>query len=307
MRINTPPPPPTASLTQRIYSYYGGNPPHDDPHRRDHDNRSSPPTLLRPLPQCRSPSPQKHSLRRTGPRNKRPHLRPPRPLRPGHLARQTLRRLAQPRQRSHRHSTANVLPGHHEQRRLPLHAGRPSLPHASLRFDRDDRSLPNSLSPSHPWPLSRKALPPPIHARAHSRTQRRHQATRRVLRLEVLSPNRSKGENNTLMKIVIPGGTGQVGHLLARHFHAQGHNVIVFSRTPQPVPWRIVPWDGLTLGPWVAQPEQSDVCINLAGRSVNCRYTPANRRAIFDSRVLSTKILGEAIASLQHPPAIWLN
>jgi uncharacterized protein len=109
------------------------------------------------------------------------------------------------------------------------------------------------------------------------------------------------------MKIVIPGGTGQVGHLLARHFHTQGHDVIVFSRAPQPAPWRIVSWDGLTLGPWVPELEQSDICINLAGRSVNCRYTPANRRAIYDSRVLSTKILGEAIASLHHPPAIWLN
>jgi uncharacterized protein len=109
------------------------------------------------------------------------------------------------------------------------------------------------------------------------------------------------------MKIVIPGGTGQVGHLLARHFHTKGHDVIVFSRTPQSAPWRIVPWDGLTFGPWVAELEHSDICINLAGRSVNCRYTPANRRAIFDSRILSTKILGEAIACLQHPPAIWLN
>jgi uncharacterized protein len=109
------------------------------------------------------------------------------------------------------------------------------------------------------------------------------------------------------MKIVIPGGAGQVGHLLARHFHAQGHSVIVFSRNPHPAPWRVVPWDGLTLGPWVAELEQSDVCINLAGRSVNCRYTPANRRSIIDSRVLSTQILGEAIASLNHPPAVWLN
>ncbi|WP_353066389.1 DUF1731 domain-containing protein [Tunturibacter psychrotolerans] len=109
------------------------------------------------------------------------------------------------------------------------------------------------------------------------------------------------------MKIVIPGGAGQVGHLLARHFHAQGHNVIVFSRTAHPAPWRVVPWDGLTLGPWVAELEQSHICINLAGRSVNCRYTPVNRRAIFDSRILSTKLLGEAISSLHHPPAIWLN
>ena len=109
------------------------------------------------------------------------------------------------------------------------------------------------------------------------------------------------------MKIVIPGGTGQVGHLLARHFHAQDHDVIVLSRTVQPAPWRIVPWDGLTLGPWVTELEHSDVCINLAGRSVNCRYTPANRRAIFDSRILSTQLLNQVIASLDHPPAVWLN
>jgi uncharacterized protein len=109
------------------------------------------------------------------------------------------------------------------------------------------------------------------------------------------------------MKIVIPGGTGQVGHLLARHFHTQGHSVTVFSRNPHPAPWRVVPWDGRTLGPWVANLEQSDVCINLAGRSVNCRYTPANRRSILDSRVLSTQILDQAITSLEHPPAVWLN
>jgi uncharacterized protein len=109
------------------------------------------------------------------------------------------------------------------------------------------------------------------------------------------------------MKIVIPGGTGQVGHLLARHFHAQGHSVTIFSRSPHPAPWRVVPWDGLTLGPWVAELEQSNICINLAGRSVNCRYTPANRRSIYDSRVLSTQVLSHAIASLQHPPAVWLN
>ena len=109
------------------------------------------------------------------------------------------------------------------------------------------------------------------------------------------------------MKIVIPGGTGQVGHLLARHFHAQGHAVTVLSRTQHPAPWSIVHWDGITSGPWIASLEASDVCINLAGRSVNCRYNQANRRAIFDSRVQSTKVLNEVIASLNHPPAVWLN
>jgi uncharacterized protein len=109
------------------------------------------------------------------------------------------------------------------------------------------------------------------------------------------------------MKIVIPGGTGQVGQLLARHFHANGHAVTVLSRTTHAAPWHVVTWDGLATGPWAAELEHSDVCINLAGRSVNCRYHPANRRAILDSRVQSTKILSQVIASLNHPPTVWLN
>ena len=76
------------------------------------------------------------------------------------------------------------------------------------------------------------------------------------------------------MKIFIPGGTGQVVQLLARHFHAQGHAVTVLSRNLHSAPWNVVPWDGLTPGSWIAELEQSDVCINLAGRSVNCRIPP---------------------------------
>lgn len=109
------------------------------------------------------------------------------------------------------------------------------------------------------------------------------------------------------MKITIPGGSGQVGHILARHFHAQGHRVTVFSRSPQPAPWRVVAWDGLTPGPWVSYLEQSDVCINLAGRSVNCRYGPANRRSIHDSRIHSTRLLNEVVAGLHRPPRLWIN
>jgi uncharacterized protein (TIGR01777 family) len=109
------------------------------------------------------------------------------------------------------------------------------------------------------------------------------------------------------MKIVIPGGSGQVGQILARHFHAQGHQVTIFSRAPHSAPWRVAAWDGVTSGPWVAALEQADVCINLTGRSVNCRYTPANRRAIIDSRVLSTRLLNGTIAALTRPPRLWIN
>jgi uncharacterized protein (TIGR01777 family) len=109
------------------------------------------------------------------------------------------------------------------------------------------------------------------------------------------------------MRIAMPGGSGQVGHILARHFHARGHAVTIFSRTPRPAPWREVFWDGLTPGAWIDDLEQSDVCINLAGRSVNCRYHAANRRAIFESRIRGTRLLNEVIASLRHPPRLWLN
>jgi hypothetical protein len=98
-----------------------------------------------------------------------------------------------------------------------------------------------------------------------------------------------------------------VGHVLARYFHSRGHAVTVFSRNPRPAPWRVVSWDGRTAGDWIADLEQSDVCINLAGRSVDCRYTAANRRAIIDSRIESTRLLNEVMASLARAPRLWVN
>jgi hypothetical protein len=109
------------------------------------------------------------------------------------------------------------------------------------------------------------------------------------------------------MRIVIPGGSGQVGQVLARHFHGHGHDVTVLTRSPKPSPWRTLAWDGVCEGEWVNALEGADVCINLAGRSVNCRYNPANRAEILNSRVDSTRILGKVIASLAKPPAVWLN
>jgi len=112
------------------------------------------------------------------------------------------------------------------------------------------------------------------------------------------------------MRIVIPGGSGQVGTVLAHHFHTQGHTVTVLTRNPpreSMVPWRVLLWNGISGGDWEGSLDGADVCINLAGRSVNCRYNPAKRAAILNSRVNSTRILGKVIASLAHPPAVWLN
>lgn len=109
------------------------------------------------------------------------------------------------------------------------------------------------------------------------------------------------------MKIVIPGGAGQVGTLLARDFHANGNEVVVLTRSPSPSEWRTTKWDGRTLGGWAGEIDGADVVINLAGRSVNCRYNEGNRRQMMDSRINSTRVVGEAIALASKPPAVWLQ
>ena len=109
------------------------------------------------------------------------------------------------------------------------------------------------------------------------------------------------------MKIVLPGGSGQVGTVLARALQRDGHEVVVLSRGAGSAPWRVVAWDARTLGPWADEIDGADVVVNLAGRNVNCRYTPANRAEIMASRVDSTRVVGEAIARAERPPRVWLQ
>jgi uncharacterized protein (TIGR01777 family) len=101
------------------------------------------------------------------------------------------------------------------------------------------------------------------------------------------------------MKIVLAGGTGQIGQILRRAF--AGDEVIVLARSGG------VRWDGRTLGPWASQLDGADALINLAGRSVDCRYTAENRRQIMDSRLESTAVLREAILQAETPPRVWLQ
>ncbi len=130
------------------------------------------------------------------------------------------------------------------------------------------------------------------------------------------------------MKFVIPGGAGQVGTVLCRALHRDRHEVVVLSRHPAAAPWRVVAWDagasdgggpdaGLSRavsggsqpepGAWATELDGADVVINLAGRSVNCRYGPDNRRAILRSRVDSVRAVGAAIARAARPPRVWLQ
>jgi uncharacterized protein (TIGR01777 family) len=108
------------------------------------------------------------------------------------------------------------------------------------------------------------------------------------------------------MRIVIAGGSGQVGQLLARPMLARGDDVVVLARGTCPA-GRVVGWDGRTLGEWARELDGADVVVNLAGRSVNCRYTEANLRAMLESRVDSTRIVGAAIGAVKHPPRVWLQ
>ncbi|MFC7819329.1 TIGR01777 family oxidoreductase [Streptomyces sp. NPDC057367] len=107
------------------------------------------------------------------------------------------------------------------------------------------------------------------------------------------------------MRIVIPGGTGQVGAVLKRALAGAGHEVVILTRRPRRE--GEVQWDGRTLGPWTAAVDGSDAVINLAGRSVSCRYTAANLREMMDSRVGSTRVVGAAIAGAARPPRVWLQ
>jgi len=110
-------------------------------------------------------------------------------------------------------------------------------------------------------------------------------------------------------RIVLAGGSGFLGQACAGYFSDRGCEVVVLARSPRAAPGRVRVqcWDGESLGDWTASLEGAAAVINLAGRTVNCRYHARHRREILDSRVNSTRVLGEAIARCSGPPRVWLN
>jgi len=110
-------------------------------------------------------------------------------------------------------------------------------------------------------------------------------------------------------KIILAGGSGFLGSELARHFKAWGWEVVILTRTPKPRSdaVREVVWDSKSLGDWARELDGAIAVVNLTGRSVDCRYNAKNRREIMDSRVNSTRVVGEAIAKCKAPPRVWLN
>lgn len=109
--------------------------------------------------------------------------------------------------------------------------------------------------------------------------------------------------------IVIASGTGYLGQVLVRYFESVGYECVILTRQRQR-PYekgRFVQWDAQSLGGWIEELENAEALINLTGRSVNCRYNAQNQLDIFNSRQLSTLVLGEAILQCKKPPKVWLN
>jgi uncharacterized protein len=121
-------------------------------------------------------------------------------------------------------------------------------------------------------------------------------------------------------KIIIAGGSGFIGQELTGYF-GNGNQIVILTRgLPNQKTnafgentvsaaalkhTRFVPWDGATVGNWAKELEGADLLINLAGKTVNCRYTEANKKEIFDSRTLSTRALGAAVQQskrIQYTP-----
>jgi hypothetical protein len=111
--------------------------------------------------------------------------------------------------------------------------------------------------------------------------------------------------SGAVVKIILAGGTGQVGTILDRALTADGHDVVLLTRSPRGD--RQVRWDGSTLGDWAREIDGSDAVVNLAGRSVSCRYTEENLEAMMSSRVESARVVGEAIGGAARPPRVWLQ
>lgn len=110
-------------------------------------------------------------------------------------------------------------------------------------------------------------------------------------------------------KIVLAGGNGYLGNVLAKHFSSLADEVVILARKPKANDGNIktLLWDGKTMGDWANSLSDTDLLVNLCGKNVNCRYTEQNKKEIFDSRLVPTRLLGKAIEGLKNPPKLWIN
>ncbi|MBT8244037.1 MAG: TIGR01777 family protein [Winogradskyella sp.] len=105
--------------------------------------------------------------------------------------------------------------------------------------------------------------------------------------------------------LIIAGGTGFLGQILENYFKAKGFTIKILTR--KPTKKNHIFWDGKNLGEWSKFFEDTEAVINLAGKSVDCRYTKENKKKIYHSRIDSTNVLGLAINLCEYPPKYWFN
>ncbi len=103
-----------------------------------------------------------------------------------------------------------------------------------------------------------------------------------------------------MRKIVIAGGTGFLGTYLSSCFRSMGHQVLIISRLKADFSWNDPQGIARAIN-------NSDAVINLAGKSVDCRYHEKNKREILNSRLFTTLAIGQAIAACEKPPKLWIN
>jgi uncharacterized protein len=110
-------------------------------------------------------------------------------------------------------------------------------------------------------------------------------------------------------KIVLAGGNGYLGGVLAEFYKPLANEIIILSRKNKAANGNIqsVLWDGRTEGEWKKSLDGADLLINLCGKNVNCRYTEENKAEIINSRIIPTALLGKAIAEMENPPKLWIN
>ena len=110
-------------------------------------------------------------------------------------------------------------------------------------------------------------------------------------------------------KVIIAGGSGFLGQKLARSLITDGYKVVVLGRQDHgpKLAGRLVQWDGKSLGGWASELEGAAALFNLAGRSIDCRYTSENKALMLNSRVDATSILGQAVTDCRKPPLAWFN
>jgi uncharacterized protein len=110
-------------------------------------------------------------------------------------------------------------------------------------------------------------------------------------------------------RIVIPGGSGFIGDYLALYFVEKGYEVVVLSRSKEGLYNGVyyALWDAQTLGCWTQYVDGSYALINLAGRSIDCRFTPENRGDILSSRIESVNVLQQVCLKCSNPPQIFIQ